>query len=42
MGLDLVELVMRFEEEFETEIPDQIAARLFTPKDVINYLMSKP
>ena len=42
MGLDLVELVMRFEEEFETEIPDQIAAQLFTPKDVINYLMSQP
>jgi len=41
MGLDLVELVMRFEEEFETEIPDQIASTLLTPKDVIDYLTTK-
>ena len=42
MGLDLVELVMRFEEEFETEIPDQVASTLLTPKDVIDYLIAKP
>jgi len=42
MGLDLVELIMRFEEEFETEIPDQIASILFTPKDVVDYLITKP
>lgn len=42
MGLDLVELIMRFEEEFETEIPDLIASTLQTPRDVIDYLLSKP
>ncbi len=42
MGLDLVELVMRFEEEFETNIPDQIAPNLSTPKDVVDFLITKP
>ncbi|HEX8287023.1 MAG TPA: hypothetical protein VF556_03455 [Pyrinomonadaceae bacterium] len=42
MGLDLVELVMRFEEEFETDIPDQAAGTLFTAGDTIDYLMTKP
>lgn len=42
MGLDLVELVMRFEEEFETNIPDEAAGTLFTPGDTIDYLMTKP
>ena len=42
MGLDLVELVMRLEEEFETEIPDQVASTLLTPKNVIDFLNSKP
>jgi hypothetical protein len=41
MGLDLVELMMRFEEEFETEIPDQVASTLLTPKNVIDYLITK-
>lgn len=42
MGLDLVELIMRFEEEFETEISDQVAATLFTPRDIIDYLYNRP
>ena len=42
MGLDLVELFMRFEEEFGVEIPDEVASTLFTPRNVIDYLMTKP
>lgn len=42
MGLDLVELVIRFEEEFETEISDKVAGELQTPRDVINFLISTP
>ena len=41
MGLYLVEVVMRLEEEFETEIPDEIATSRLTPKDVIEYLLTK-
>lgn len=42
MGLDLVETVMRIEEEFKITIPDEIAATLVTPRTVIDYLMSQP
>lgn len=42
MGLDLVEMVMRIEEEFEITIPDEIAVTLVTPKTVIDYLISIP
>ncbi len=41
MGLDLVNTVMRIEEEFEIEIPDKVAMTLVTPKTVIDYLMSR-
>lgn len=41
MGLDLVETVIRIEEEFEIRISDQDAARLTTPREVIDYLMSR-
>jgi len=38
MGLDLVEIVIAIEEHFDVEIPNQIAARLATPRDVIDYV----
>lgn len=42
MGLDLVELVYRFEEEFEIIIPDEAAANMTTPRHVIDYIASDP
>jgi len=41
MGLDAVETVMRIEEEFEITISDEIAATLTTPREVIDYLMTR-
>jgi acyl carrier protein len=37
-SLDTVELVMAFEEEFGTEIPDEDAEKLQTVGDVIKYV----
>ena len=37
-SLDIVELVMAIEEEFELEIPDQAAESIVTVQDVINYI----
>ena len=37
-SLDTVELVMRFEEEFEVEIPDEDAEKMLTVGDAIEYL----
>ena len=37
-SLDIVELVMAMEEEFETEIPDEEAKKIRTVNDVISYL----
>jgi len=37
-SLDTVELVMRFEEEFEVEIPDQDAENMQTVGNAIEYL----
>jgi acyl carrier protein len=37
-SLDTVELVMRFEEEFEVEIPDEDAEKMQTVGDAIRYL----
>ena len=37
-SLDVVELVMAFEEEFGMEIPDEDAEQLQTVGDAINYL----
>ena len=37
-SLDTVELVMAFEEEFSCEIPDDIAEKIITVKDAINYI----
>lgn len=38
MGLDSVELVLAFEEAFGIAIPDSDAAKMFTPRDVIDYI----
>ncbi|MAI84225.1 MAG: acyl carrier protein [Rickettsiales bacterium] len=40
-SLDTVELVMAFEEEFECEIPDDVAEKILTIKDAINYIEDK-
>ena len=40
-SLDLVELIMAFEEEFGAEIPDEEAEKLTTVGAVINYLKEK-
>ncbi len=41
MGLDIVELVMAFEEKFGISIPDEDASELSTPRKVTDYVMSK-
>ena len=40
-SLDIVELVMAMEEEFDLEIPDEDAEKLKTVADVTNYLQGK-
>lgn len=40
-SLDLVELVMAFEEEFKLEIPDEDAEKMKTVGSAIEYLQSK-
>ncbi len=40
-SLDLFELVMALEDEFETEIPSEDLEKLVTVGDVLNYLKSK-
>lgn len=40
-SLDIVELVMAMEEEFNIEIPDEDAESLRTVQDVANYLQGK-
>ncbi|MEY4615549.1 MAG: hypothetical protein RJB66_509 [Pseudomonadota bacterium] len=40
-SLDIVELVMAMEEEFDIEIPDEDAEKLRTVQDVASYLASK-
>lgn len=40
MGLDAVELVIRCEETFGIDIPDEAAERMRTPRDMIDYVMS--
>jgi acyl carrier protein len=39
-SLDIVELVMAFEEEFGVEIPDDAAEKIATVKDAIDYIES--
>ena len=40
-SLDTVELVMAFEEEFKCEIPDDIAEKIGTVKDAVNFIEEK-
>ena len=37
-SLDIVELVMGIEDEFELEIPDQAAENIVTVQDIIDYI----
>ena len=37
-SLDIVELIMAFEEEFNVEIPDEIAEKIKTVKDTVDYI----
>lgn len=37
-SLDIVELVMALEEEFDVEIPDEDAEKLATVADAVNYI----
>ena len=39
-SLDIVELIMAFEEEFNVEIPDDIAEKIKTVKDTVEYIDS--
>ncbi|MBW0454485.1 MAG: acyl carrier protein [Candidatus Kinetoplastibacterium crithidii] len=38
-SLDMVELVMALEDEFETEIPDEEAEKINTVQQAINYIL---
>jgi acyl carrier protein len=40
-SLDIVELVMAFEEAFELEIPDEDAEKIATVGDAVTYIESK-
>ena len=40
-SLDIVELVMAFEEAFDIDIPDEDAEKLTTVKDAIDYIENK-
>jgi acyl carrier protein len=40
-SLDIVELVMAFEEAFEIDIPDEDAEKIGTVKDAIDYIEAK-
>ena len=37
-SLDIVELIMAFEEEFEIEIPDDVAEKIKTVRDTLEYI----
>ena len=39
-SLDIVELVMTFEEAFEIDIPDEDAEKILTVKDAIDYIQA--
>lgn len=40
-SLDIVELIMAMEEEFELEIPDEDAEKIMTVQNCIDYVLSK-
>ena len=37
-SLDMVELVMAMEQEFDIEIPDDVAEKVVTVKDAVEYI----
>ena len=39
-SLDIVELIMRFEDEFGVEIPDEKAEKIKTVSDIVKYIDS--
>ena len=39
-SLDIVELIMAFEEEFSVEIPDDVAEKIKTVKDTVEFIYS--
>ena len=41
MGLELEEVVIRIEEEFDISIPDEDAMVITTPRQYIEYLMAR-
>lgn len=41
MGLEIVEVIMRLEEEFDIEIPDEDAERLTTVGQIADYVAEK-
>jgi acyl carrier protein len=40
-SLDLVELIMSMEEEFDTDIPDEDAEKIQTVQDAYNYVKAQ-
>ncbi len=40
-SLDIVELVMAFEEAFDLDIPDEEAEKIGTVKDAVDYIKTK-
>jgi len=40
-SLDVVELVMGLEEEFDIEIPDEEAEKILSVKDAVDYISKK-
>ncbi|RMG39552.1 MAG: acyl carrier protein [Candidatus Dadabacteria bacterium] len=40
-SLDIVELIMALEEEYDVEIPDEDAEKIQTVQDVITYVQSR-
>ena len=40
-SLDIVELIMELEVQLETEIPDEVAQKILTVQDAIDYIGSK-
>ncbi|MEB3884928.1 acyl carrier protein [Lyngbya sp. CCY1209] len=40
-SLDVVELVMALEDEFDIEIPDEQAEKILTVEDAVNYIDSQ-
>ena len=39
-SLDMVELVMAMEQEFDIEIPDDVAEKVVTVKDAVDYIQN--